>query len=90
MNRNIFSKLFDAEVMIAMATVVLLTISVVAILTDLILFPFLIMIAILGTVYLFKEPRNTFFLMIFIRIIIDLSHILKVNVGPFSLMVVLL
>ena len=88
MNRNIFAKLFEPEVMIAFATVILLTISAIAVFTNLVLFPFLIMIAILGTVYLFKEPRNTFFLMIAIRIVIDLSHVLKISVGPFSLMVV--
>ena len=40
MNRNIFAKLFEPEVMIVFATVILLTISAVAVFTNLVLFPF--------------------------------------------------
>ena len=88
MNRNVFSKIFEPEVMIAMATVILLLISVIAILTNMVFFPILIMVAILGTVYLFKEPRKTFFLMVGLRFLIDLTDILGISVGPLSLMVV--
>ena len=89
MNRNVFSKIFEAEVMIAIATVILLTISaMMQFFANMVLFPILIMIAILGTIYLFKEPRKTFFLMIAVRFLIDLSDRLGISVGPFSLMVV--
>ena len=74
MNRNIFAKLFEPEVMIAFATVILLSISAVAVFTNLVLFPDSDRNR---ELFIIQKPRNTFFLMIAIRIMIDLSHVEK-------------